>query len=154
MLKGKQRRIFEKYPQYRRRKRGRWDDGERKKKGIFHILQSAIFLARESPSEKGSEKKVPLSRRVDAKLMSGINSRCVFINQNRDRVKNPYTRIYIYMRVFHAADAVRTRNKQRDKHYDGCRSPGLHPLLMPTPYTYNVGARIYARGAPCLAENL
>lgn len=72
---------------------GGWDE-MRKKENIPHLTVRNILGARESPGEKGSEKKVPLSRGVDAKLMSGINSRCVFINQNRDRVKNPYAGIY------------------------------------------------------------
>lgn len=52
-------------------------------------------------------------RRVDGKLMPGINSRRVFINQNRDRVKNP-TEMY----AFSALRLGRMRNKQRDKHYE------------------------------------
>lgn len=45
--------------------------------------------------------------------MPGINSRRVFINQNRDRVKNP-TEMY----AFSALRLARIRNKQRDKHYE------------------------------------
>lgn len=45
--------------------------------------------------------------------MPGINSRRVFINQNRDRVKNP-TEVY----AFSALRLGRMRNKQRDKHYE------------------------------------
>lgn len=45
--------------------------------------------------------------------MPGINSRRVFINQNRDRVKNP-TEMY----AFSALRLGRMRNKQRDKHYE------------------------------------
>lgn len=45
--------------------------------------------------------------------MPGINSRRVFINQNRDRVKNP-TEMY----AFPALRLGRIRNKQRDKHYE------------------------------------
>lgn len=51
-------------------------------------------------------------QRVDAKLMPGINSRRVFINQNHDRAKNP-RRMY----AFSALRLRRMRNKQRDKHY-------------------------------------
>jgi len=95
ILKGKQReRISEKISAAWRRRVGVED----KKR---NIPQPAIFLARESSGGRGSENKIPLSRerergrerekRVDVKLMPSINSRCVFINQNRDRAKNPRT---------------------------------------------------------------
>lgn len=86
------------------------------------IILKTYVISKRSTDKKGSEIRRRLSSDavvervasgVDAKLMPGINSRPVFINQNRDRVKNPSG-----MYAFSALRLRRMQNKQRDKHYE------------------------------------